>query len=483
MARCIYCGAAARWQAGGESRCAGHKGFVPPAPLGTPHAPVAQSAPMAHELTAEQVAELRRLEAAATPGPWGAHQTPWVQSWAADARGGEVFFASYERSADVTLMVAMRNALPTLLAALDTTRAAEAVALACSRQHDAEAETERLRGELAASDTLRMTSLEALVEMATVYNRCRETLVSERDAARADLAAREADLARLVGAARAHLDLLRRRDDVGWPYEVEEALAALPASPPPAEPAAVEPTIRLTPEGMVAFQTMLDAPAAPTQALIDLMTPEHATTSPAPLHRAEEQARRQLAGETAPVVPGAVAVFARLDGRPPPAEPAPVEPVAPVPSRGAEIRAARRYPCLSEPARGSAKEYPHRQQGSWTKAHGYWCDDLEIDGDEESRPPCTECMRKMGASEQERNPGEPCFLCLGTKRVRVALPYGSSAGDCPACAPAEPAAVEPSGPVMCGACRDTGRRALSFDGYLTEWGPCGCAGTGKQGGS
>jgi hypothetical protein len=119
-----------------------------------------------------------------------------------------------------------------------------------------------------------------------------------------------------------------------------------------------------------------------------------------------------------------------------PEEPAAVEPVAAAPARG------RRYPCLTEPARGSAKEYPNRQQGSWPKAHGYWCDDLEIDGDEESRPPCAECMRKLGASEQERNPGDLCFLCLGTKRVRVALRYGSSAGDCPACAPVEPATVE-----------------------------------------
>lgn len=83
------------------------------------------------ELTAENIAELRRLEAAATPGPWEAIQGPIrredvvqrlivVHGTHIDRMGivseGPRTFAFQ----DLPFIAAARNALPVLLAAFDT---------------------------------------------------------------------------------------------------------------------------------------------------------------------------------------------------------------------------------------------------------------------------------------------------------------------------------------------------------------------------
>ncbi len=84
-------------------------------------------------LTTEQLDELRRLEAAATPGPWASNRgyeqgDPGV--FVCPVAGGYVIACEDQgpSEADADLIVAARNALPSLLTGLDTARAELAAA-------------------------------------------------------------------------------------------------------------------------------------------------------------------------------------------------------------------------------------------------------------------------------------------------------------------------------------------------------------------
>jgi len=72
-------------------------------------------------MTDEWVAELRRLEAAATKGPWRKHGDGYSVMGDGDISGYAIA-DDVDDPADVALIVAMRNALPELLAMLDELR-------------------------------------------------------------------------------------------------------------------------------------------------------------------------------------------------------------------------------------------------------------------------------------------------------------------------------------------------------------------------
>jgi tRNA/tmRNA/rRNA uracil-C5-methylase (TrmA/RlmC/RlmD family) len=73
-------------------------------------------------ISAEQIAELRRLLAKATPAPWDVQREVGGASAAIDERQTEILVAPTARTQDLRLVVALRNIADDLLTELETLR-------------------------------------------------------------------------------------------------------------------------------------------------------------------------------------------------------------------------------------------------------------------------------------------------------------------------------------------------------------------------